>query len=118
MTNPPTSEAEFLQWLRSESQRRDQARLQGRLARLETLQWVSIVLIFFWVTAMFCGYQLRPALITADVAGLVTLITSTGGAYLLWHIVRLKRSTQKQLDTMGGSLTPESPSRQSHAEEP
>ncbi len=99
------NEARFAAWLAGESARRERVRLQARVLQLEKLQLASYGLMWFWVAAMFCGYRLRPALISAEVAGLVTVVTFFGGAFIVWHIIRLKRETQRRIESLEGAAT-------------
>ena len=47
---------------------------------------------------MYIGYRVRPDIIRADIAGIVTAFVLFGGALMVWHIVRLKRETKRRLE--------------------
>ncbi len=91
-------EGQFIQWMEQDSRRREIRRLKERLGQLEKLQLASYFGIFFWVSVMFVGYQLRPDLVRADLAGIVTAVTMFGGAFIVWHVLRLKRETQRRIE--------------------
>lgn len=95
---PQGNEAEFMCWLDRENHRREVVRLKRYLRRLETLQLVSYGMIWFWVAVMFCGFRLRPDLVPASLAGMTTAMVIFGGAFIVWHLIRLKRETTRRLE--------------------
>lgn len=98
------NEAEFMSWVQAESHRRELARLERVLARLERMQLASYLLMLFWTGLMFFGFVTRPDLVPAELAGIVTALVLFGGAFLVWHILRLKRETGRRMEAERAGL--------------
>lgn len=108
-------EAALIHWMDQDSRRREIRRLRHRLRQLEIVQLMSYFFIFFWVCAMFTGYQLRPDLVPASVAGLITAMTLFGGAVIIWRLLHLKRLTERRIEAEAEGLDEdEAPSLTTH----
>jgi hypothetical protein len=90
-------EAQFMQWLVEENHRREIQRLTRYLRRLEIFELASYVMMLFWVFVVFIGFKIRTDIVRAEAAGLITVTVLFGGAFIVWHIVRLKRETQQRM---------------------
>ncbi len=102
MTDPtdPDKEAQFRQWFATEERRRDIAHLRAEIARLERMQFASYALALFWVFGTGIAYRVRPDILPADVAGLITVTVFLGAGLIVWYIVRLKRELRRRLDAL------------------
>lgn len=87
-----------MSWIVAEEARREVSHQQQRIKQLELLQFASYGMILFWTMVLFAGYRLRPSLIPADMAGIVTAFVLFGGATVVWRILHLKRIARKRLE--------------------
>lgn len=85
-------------WMVVKEARREMLHQRQRIHQLELLQLASYGMTFFWTMVMFVGYRLRPALVPADLAGIVTAFVLFGGATVVWRILHLKRIARHRLE--------------------
>jgi uncharacterized membrane protein YqjE len=102
-------DAQFVEWMTKESSRREVARLKQRTARLLLLQVAALVFMLFWVCIMFVGFQFRPDLVAAELAGIVTFITLFGGALIVWRLRHLTQETERRIAAEQQTLAKEAP---------
>jgi hypothetical protein len=96
----PDKESQFRQWFATEERRRDIAHLRAEIARLERMQFASYALALLWVFGTGIAYRVRPDVVPADVAGLITVTVFLGAGLIVWYIVRLKRELRRRLDAL------------------
>ena len=97
MSDEAAREAEFLRWIEHESRRREMAELKAGISGLLTLQLGALLFSGMWLLGMFIGYKRYPALITAEMAALVTATALFGGSLIFWHLRRLLRQREARL---------------------
>lgn len=97
-------EQQFQSWAERETLRSEARRLQSQAQQLERAELITYLLVIGWVTAMFVGFQMTW--VSASLAGLITLWSFGGGAFIIWQIRLRQRIIRQRLAIIRQTLEP------------